>query len=398
MKDRFRILSAFGLALALSLVGISSSARADTTETLPKGRSMVTLSGTAVDVTREFDNHGHDRELGYYFNKQNITNLATPYFNLYLISQGVPIAPNTPGTVNLARTYLDAKVDANVGGFAYQYGVTDNLTFAVGFPYYSWVRTKADFSVALYPNTAMLPMLPSVVDMTDQAQGILKSEFGYDPIKDWVGVNGMGDLQAGVKWRFLNTDYFQAATGVGVRFPTGRVDDERNLTDVAYGLGGYDAKGFAMVDVTPIPQLRFNFTGRYTYSFPYDRAIYMLDPSQPEFYKAELPTERKFGSFDRGDYFELEHETQVTLAPGVKLFGGMNYLQSQSDTIGGDLVPHTVKLERAVFGGIEVSSVESFQNGSAPIPMSFKLYGDAVQSGRNTEKPMNTYATLNFFF
>jgi hypothetical protein len=86
------------------------------------------------------------------------------------------------------------------------------------------------------------------------------------------------------------------------------------------------------------------------------------------------------------------------LVPGVKVFGGMSYLQSQSDTIDGDLAPNTVKLSRTVFAGLEVSSVEAYQAGTAAVPMSFILSTDAVQTGKNVEKPKSAIMSLSFYF
>jgi|GEM_PF-6915007 len=386
--------SMFYVVIFLAGVLLTSPAWADSTDVLPQGRSMINVGYAHTNVDREFDNSGANRELGYYFNKVNITELATPFFNGII---GAP--PGTP-SVDRAVTYLDANVDVDTTIFSYQYGVTDKLTLALGFPYYTRARTDADFQVLLWPNTSLpLPLPPGPIDMTAEAQDILKSEFGYKPLDTWEGGAGIGDVQLGAKYLFYDTEKMKAAGGGWVKFPTGREDDETDLTDIAYGTGNYHTGVYAMMDVVPTDDLTVNFTGRYVYTWPYHRAIYMLDKTEPTFYEAELPTKKVFGDYDTGDWYELETEAHLDLASWMDLSFGYRYKQSWSAYIDDTEVPHTEKLERTLFGGVSFTSVEAYQEGEAKVPMIFSVHTEAVQSdSRNVEKPVGTFANLKFIF
>ncbi len=384
----------FGAAIVFTGIMLSLPAVADSTDVLPQGRSMINLGFSHTDVEREFDNSGTNRELGYYFNKVNITDLATPYFNQL---NGIPAG--TP-SVDKAMTYLDATVSVEAAILSYQYGVTDKLTLALGFPYYTRARTDADFQVLLWPNTSLpLPLPPGPLDMTEEAQDILKSEFGYKPLDTWEGGPGIGDVQLGAKYLFYDTDRLKAAGGGWVKFPTGREDDETDLTDVAYGTGNYHTGIYAMMDVAPLDKMTVNFTGRYVYTWPYHRGIYMLDKSEPVFYESELPTKKVFGDYDTGDFYELETELHLDLARWLDASIGYFYKQSWSAYIDDTEVPHSEKLERMLFGGVSFTSVQAYREGEAKVPMIFSIHTEAVQSdSRNVEKPVSTFANLKFIF
>ncbi|OGP60647.1 MAG: hypothetical protein A2V67_10480 [Deltaproteobacteria bacterium RBG_13_61_14] len=399
---------------------IPTRGRADDTKVLPKHRGGVSIGYQSVLVKREFDDAGRNRELGFYFNHLNVTNVGEPVFNGILngvIAQsGLPLPPIDPlayDSTKKAETYLKARVDVETMILAFQYGVTDKLTLGLGFPYFTHANTEVEFQALLWPSDTFFAdpiygllwqsvfgpkLLPNgALDMTPQAQQFIES-LGYEGLSDWNGPRGIGDIRAGAKYRFLNLDKIKAASQAWGIIQTGQSDDERNLTDIAYGQG-HNSIGIAgMVDLVPIKRITLNATGRYTWNLPTHRGIFMLDKSNPQFYQAELPTLHEFGTFEKGDFYELETEGFLNLLQGVDVFMGYNYTQSQADTINGDVVPITHVLARSLFGGISLSGVDGFLGMKPKVPVILNLYAQAIQTGRNTEGPGAIGADLSVYF
>jgi hypothetical protein len=363
---------------------------ADSTQTLPKGRSSVSLSYFQDYVTREFDSAGQDRELGYYFNNVDVTAIGTPIFNALFA-----LPPGTP-SLYLALLTEKSRVDMNAAVFAYSFGVTDNLTFGVGFPYIIRADTKVDFHALAWPNTSLgLPAGP--LDMTFYAQQFLKRNLGYDTVRSWSGGPGIGDIQLGLKYRIPVNEVIQFAVGGWGVIPTGRVDDERNLTDIGYGNGHTDLGLSAMTDITPVKFVTLNLTGRYSYSFPYDRAIFVIDPSNP-LSKYELATKHESGSYDQGDWYEGETELTFHLAQGLNVFTGYTYRQGWGDRLDGKAVPLTETIARTAWYGLSADTTQAYLDKNAKLPMVISLYSQPVQTGKKTAKTNRAFVSVQVFF
>ena len=376
----------------LLVMVFGQSAVADSTAVLPQGRSSVSLSYFQDPITREFDNSGQDRELGYFFNEIDVTPIGIPIFNQVF---GLP-----PGTASLQRAMIfeNSRIDLEGMIFSYGYGITDDLSFGIGFPYFMKARTSVEFEALAWPDTSLpFPLPPGPLDMTPYAQEFIKTNLGYENVKDWAGEPGIGDIRLGLKYRFLNQETVKMATSLFGVIPTGRVDDEKVLTDVRYGKGHTDIGIAGMVDFTPVEPVTINFTGRYAYTFPYHRAIFMQDPSSP-LYKYELATKREFGDYDTGDYYELESEVRLNLADAGHLFGGYNYHQAWESRIDGDRVPRSEVISRSVFYGLSADTTKAFLNKEADIPVILTISRETVLSGKNTVKDNRTTLGMQFLF
>ncbi|HUT54256.1 MAG TPA: hypothetical protein VM658_12785 [bacterium] len=382
-----RILGALAF---LAVMVLALPALADSTSVLPKGRSSVSLSYFQDDITREFDSQGRDRELGYYFNNINITDISTPIFNDIA---GLPAG--TP-SLNLALLTEQSSIDMRAFVFAYSYGLTDKLTLGVGFPYITMADTKVDFNALVWPNTS-LGLPPGPIDMTPYAQAFIKQNLGYDKVKSWAGGPGIGDVQLGLKYKIPVNDMVQFATGVWSVIPTGSVDDERNLTDIAYGNGHYDLGVYGMTDLTPVKFVTLNLAGRYSYSFPYDRAVFVIDPRSP-FAKYELATKRVNGSFDQGDWYEGETELSFHLAQGLNVFTGYRYHQGWGDLIDGEAVPLTDNIARTAWYGVSADTTQLYLDQKAKLPMIISIYHEPMQTGKKAVKTARAFVTVQLFF
>ncbi len=390
-------------AIAL-LVG--TAAIADSTGTLPKGRSAITFGYVTDGLDREYDSDGDDRELGYYLNTADVTEVGEliiwsslpPALQVAIVPQDV---------LTSVELKAQARVDVEILPFSYNYGLTDNWMVGVAFPYYTMARTDIKFGVDVQPsNTAtFIPVGPgvSLADMINtldgkaMAQDYLKEELGYDKIKPWEGPQAIGDIVLSTKYRFLDMDMFKAAAGGWLSLPTGTPDDERSLTDIAYGSGSYDVAAFGMVDVVPIKWLIINFTGRYVYTFPYQRGVFVIDKSTA-FGKDDFATDHKNGMYNSGDWYELETEIKFELADYVEIFGGYFYKQSIHDTIDGDLMSSTDEMVQQYFYGLNINSIEAYKNDESRLPIAFSIAMEPVFDGVSVERTKRVLVLATIIF
>ncbi len=401
---------ALGAVLLLCMF-TSQLAVADGTEVLPKGRSAVNVGYIFDYFDREFDDAGSDREVGYYLNETDVTDLGEMVIAGELASQGVFLPYPNSDILRYAYTELKGEVKVDIIGFSYAYGVTENLTVGLGFPYFTRAQTDVEFDVRVLPSATAqaTPVAPGVsladvingMDAKELAQGFL-TDLGYYRLDDWSGDPGIGDLKVFAKYRFLNQDHWKAAAGGFVQIPTGEPDDERNVADIRYGSGAYETGAFAMVDLIPWDPMTLNLTGRYVVIWPYDRGVFVLDPNDPvfgdKFYQEEFATLHVNGEYDKGDYYELETEYSWEVYKGVTPFVGYVYKQTQSDKIDGDVMPKTIEIERKLFYGLTASSVPYYQDGKVKLPMSLSVYNEPVLTGKNVEKTNRFYFMTTFYF
>lgn len=390
------------LALATIMIfTMTAAAWADSTVVLPKGRSSFSLSYFYDDITREFDDAGSNRELGYFLNV-DITQIGEAVLQ-------EQVGPLPFSILDEARIFVDADVHVEGLAFSYQYGLTDNLSMGIGFPYFLRANSNIDFDVtADFSDTAETFLVAPGVSLADAilaqaspkqlAQNYLHDQLGYKKVGDFEGTDQIGDVIVGAKYRFLNEEMWKAAAGGFVSIPTGKPDDERNLTDIAYGSGSWMTGFYLMADWTPAEWLAWNATGAYVVDYPYHRGIYYLDKDNPLFYHAEFPTKHAFGDFDRGDYYDLGTEVFIKPYRGIDLFVAYNYLQSESDKLDDMVLPKTIRIEQKMTYGVAFSTVEAYMAKEAKVPMSFEVSYEPVISGKNVEQSNRWFGTLAIYF
>jgi hypothetical protein len=398
MKAFFKV---FLTGLFSLIVFYGTSAMADHTTVLPEGRSAITAGYLTADIEDEYDDSSDKQDLGYYLDGTDVTVIGEGVIYLGLLDAGFPPGVLSPSDIlRYARTTLDAKAEVDALGLGYSYGITDKLTVGLVLPFYMNAETEFDFDVEVQPSNtaAYIPVAPGVsladyinsLDARQVTQEYLQQELGYDEVEDWKGQGRIGDLELNLKYLFLNKDKFKAATGGWVKFPTGRKDDERNLTDIAYGSGNWDTALFAMTDIVPVKPLTLNLTGRYIWAWPYERGIFILDKDQPQFYEAEFPTKHVNGEYDIGDWYELETELKFDVTKYLELSGGYFYMASESSRIDGDLIPESVRNMGKYFYGITFNTVNFYREDKFKVPMYLSFDVETIDQGRSVEKP-DTY-------
>jgi hypothetical protein len=388
--------SIFGLVALTAALFITLPTFAENTQVLPKGRSSINLGYFQDGITREFDNGGDNRELGYALNHVDITAMA----NALLLQKTGPL----PFPIlDHANTFLDARADVYGAALSYQYGVTDKLTVGVGVPYF--IKARGDVSFGINMGFTAPAISAGIDDLIlasttpiGMVQNFLHQELGYKKISPWDGAPGIGDVVVGGKYRFLNESLIKSALTGFVSIPTGTPDNEKNLLDIAYGSGSYIAGLGLIADITPADWLTWSASGGYVFDLPYDRGVFVLDKKNPVFFKSEFPTIHEFGAFNRGDYYYFETDLALSPGGGIKPYVGYRYLQAQSDTIDGQVMPKTERISRKLIVGLSASTVEAYVDKKALLPMIFNLYAEPVQTGRNVEQDARVFLTATILF
>lgn len=383
-------------AALLLLMSLPLPASAENTQVLPKGHGSIQLGYFYDSISREADDAGRDRELGYTLNHVDLTNIG----NAVLQQQ---IGPLPFDILQYATTSLEARSEAMGTMLAFQYGVTDRLSVGVGMPYFSYARTRVHFMVdAGFTPAAIAAGVDNLILANTTPKGLvqdyLHNVLGYDRIENWTSGPGIGDVVVGAKYRFFSQEMFAMAASGFLSIPTGEPDDERNLTDVKYGTGSYMTGLDIIADVKPADWLTWSMWGGYVFDLPYHRAVYLIDKSDPTFYESEFPTIREFGSYDRGDSYHFATMMEFNVMPGVGPYIGYAYHQAQADRIDGDEMPKTEWILRTMTVGVSASTVEAYQDKKALLPMRFDVHAEAVQSGKKAVREEMILASVSFYF
>lgn len=240
----------FIISVALLVDSVASISYADDALVLPKGTWRFWLDGIFyLPITKRFNKNGDTEDVAKDFNT-TIDSSLLPLLGAF-----------GPGA-NVGSTVTSFKWDIKVVTFQPAYGVTDKLTVGMNIPYW-WIKNRVNFrldttNATVFKNPGFAcgaPLCPAgtpgnqpvtTQDIQDALGpgltigGVLipGTGFGIKPIQTFEK-NGFGDIEAGGRYQYFQSDTWRLAFTGGVRFPTGQVDDPDNLVDRGLGTGAY---------------------------------------------------------------------------------------------------------------------------------------------------------------
>ncbi|MBM4320256.1 MAG: hypothetical protein FJ125_09900 [Deltaproteobacteria bacterium] len=193
--------------------------------------------------------------------------------------------------------------------FLVDYGITDSFTFQLWIPYY-WQK-KVELGKWSH-DLSYKPAAPEFDAQLGQV-AIAQANMLYPADPSYAGV---GDIMAGFKHQLFKNELLRLAYALGVRFPTGHVDDPDVLDDISLGDGQWDAGIWLFADYQPWPWFFVNAHFKYEYQF----AGTYAKPSRDSLCSmlGEHPPNRG-GEYTRkpGDYLHYELEPQLQLFEGL---------------------------------------------------------------------------------
>lgn len=379
-----RLLLRFAVAAATTVAAVGVPA--DDASVLPAGVSRFYVDFYRYLPTTERYNPDGKREV-----------LTFPFDDAVLDNTVLPLLP--PGA-NIGRVAVDYEYDIDVLDFGYARGLSDRLSIGFHVPYY-WIRNDVDTSfdssnanVGLNPGdgSCCIPIASGGVAMNeDDVQNLIADQFGFSRIDSWSR-EGIGDIEAGAKYRlFIDGPAAMAITG-GLRIPTGYEDDADRLDDVAWSYGTYAvlvrlhydfllsslwrASRSTLDPVSPAPgDLILNLTLRYDWMLPDDKVMRIGDTPEQI-----LTANRERVDRELGDLFNLEASLKYQASDALALSLVYTFVREQKDDIDGDLGFNYASLEadtdstqQIVILALDYSSLPAYRRQQSAAPMRFSL-------------------------
>lgn len=397
--------------LTAALVFWTTGAAAfDNAKVLPKGVRSVNIRSINTDINETTDARGGKlvladplfKDLTFAKIAKDETPLKAEQLRAFLASNGL-----AEGDA-VGQFTADLQGHISVIAPIASYGVSDKLTLAVALPIYSAQtsivmgfrpnETANTFLTALArPENNQTAAARDAADKLNNAVARLNTKLvdnGYRELENWEG-QGVGDLTLAAKYRFLSLADLSGATTLGVIAPTGQVDDQDVLNDIAFGDGQWDVFAQLSTDEEIAHHLVLNQFGKYTVQLPGAKNVRAVSADE------QIEVNYDATRFKLGD--KLDAGTSVTWEPQFGLITGVGYTYFRKfadlyrdinpDTKfeledGSDQVAHNAE---AVLG---YSTVALYQAGVVPVPLELKLSYTRQLYSQNM--PVSDLAQIDF--
>lgn len=329
------------------------------------------------------------------------------------------LEPGLGDSLANANIFSDYSIQQQIVLVAYEYGIFKNLNFGARMPV---VRKdiKNEFRVESTVNGQRIRELLAGSGNEALEEGINKfidstgnfdTEFfkqsiftgkGYKPPRNFTQTD-LGDLEFGVKWRYLKTRHFTNSLTWGWRAPTGSVTPIDDPFNKGVGKGTWGTALKFHQDIWFTDWLVFGTLGKVTYNLPdtRDRAVPKdEDDSLPSL----LPSANQVHAIKRQRAMELDGEIAlegIFLQQLISAWAAIQYTNKGVDSYTGgpsELRPDLLAENSdytATNGevGAQFSTINWYRQKKFAVPMQVGLLYNAVLSGRNT--PDISYARMD---
>lgn len=290
---------------------------------LPAGVSGASMTGEFYfPMTKRFTKGGGTELIASDFN----TSLDSSVFSdLAMIETGFGMPP---GTASIGESNVRFKYSGNIYKLTFGYGATENLTLGVKIPYWdirNSVRTKVDSTnatVGLNPlfgsesdpfGSPIIPIAYGGTPMsTNDVQNLLGTGlpgiqgYGFRRVQNWSG-SGLGDIELGGKYKYLDSFGWRLAFMGALRLPTGEIDDPDTLQDYSFGRDAYAILLRFYNDYYITPDLIIDLTLYYDIVLPNKRMLRV--PSNAD---SPITHNKEYVTINQGDVFSIEPSISFT--------------------------------------------------------------------------------------
>ncbi len=402
---------------------LTAVAHADDAAVLPKGVSAISVNTKFYfPITERYNPDGDVEDVATDYNAQLDSNVFGDLGLLETTFKSLGLVP--PDFVaSFGNSNVSFKYNITIVDLFFARGITDKLTIGIHIPYW-WMKNNVDArlntSAATVGKNPLLgnpsdpfgaPFIPiSVAESmgfskndvqltTEDIKQILINNFGYKRFETWSD-NGVGDIEAGVKYQYLKKENWQLAFTGGVRFPTGRIDDQDNLVDYPFGSGAYALLFRLHNDYTGIKNLVLNTTFRYDLLLKNKETLRVTENvNQP------ITANKEEVKRDLGDVIELEASGAYDLSKGFNLALLYKYGLSLKDKVEGSqgriqsLESETDYTEHVFVTSLSYTTVPLYLEKKSPVPLAASLsYRNRFAGTNNVLKSQYIGIGLQFFF
>lgn len=397
-------------ALLLALSCADSAFAFEDTKVLPKGIRRVSLRFVTTSPGQQTDGSA------------NAKPLASPLLRNLTFRDALQDEKNNVKRAQLETMMLksgfskdsvlgrfDADLQSRINVYAplVTYGVTNNLTFAVGVPIYSaatqlslgfFKDSNADTFTSFFQDNRELNAEESGQEAAQRLnsakenlnrRAVENGRLRLDENSGRWSKTGLGDINMLAKYRFHDGSVSKGALTVGAVAPTGRVDDPYILTDVPFGDGQWDCFLTLAFDEVLTQgtwgNLVFNEYARYTVQFADQKKVALLTAENTPL-DAPIATV----TYKLGDRVDLGAALLFESNSGVLSGVGYNYGRKFEDVYRGagvakeslerdtDVVTHQAEME------LGYTSIPAFQRNEFPVPFETKLSYKHLVRSRNS--------------
>jgi hypothetical protein len=416
MKQIRAVLIAFILAYSLPVICL-----ADTTEVLPKGIFYFdTTYYHYFDITERYNPDGDTEDIAVDYN----TNLDSTVFPAL-----VPLDPLVGGRASIGSSVVDFTSQYNWFEFKLAYGITDKLSVGVLIPYN---HTKNEVKARLNTSTANVgknpfygtpedpfgsPIIPlalggvpfnkeDTIDLLGNGldvnnDGVVDVPgFGYKRFESWSD-SMLGDIEVGAKYQFYNKGNWSFAGLVGLRLPTGEVDDPDDLVDIKPGDGQTDILLRLYADYKGIKNLLLTTTIYYDIQLPDEQKLRVLD-------NVDFPLTVNKETVDRnlGDAFEARISGNYSLSKAFSAGLEYRFTAKAKDSIDGDkgycyscLEEETDYTSHVILASLGYSTVQMYMDKKFKVPLNASItYRYRFAGTNNVTKSQYISLDLGVYF
>ena len=421
------------LLTSLSLLPIN--ALAGDAGVLPKGNFAFNIDYTHyIPWDERYDKDGNTEDAAADFNAVLDSNVfpALRMFEGYV--EGMPNIGKTVTTFDYKYERID---------FALAYGITDKLSVGIKVPYI-WYKNKVKAKVdtkdanlgknnlyqlgVLPPEYDSLPLLPldtpglppgAITPITtEDVQDILGDGldingapaipgYGFDRFETW-DENGIGDIEAGMKYQYYQSDNWRLAGMGGILFPTGKGWDADNLQSQYLGGDSYALIFRSYNDYTGFKNFNLNASVYYTWVLENKNAERRIvdDPRSPLTYLKDDV------DIDPGDVLQFETSVSYQFDEESPLSGfslGLlyNYTKIYEDKVTGPgndsiykgLEEESNGKEQMYIASIGYSTIPLFLKNEFPVPLDVSFaYRDKFDGNNSLFKTQYLKFSLTVYF
>jgi hypothetical protein len=276
------------------------------------------------------------------------------------------------------------------------------------------VNVKTSFSARVNTQSAMVaertqgvPGLDAAVAQfaanEPKAQTFVDGTFtanGYDVPKDF-NYAGLGDVEIGAKYQYLNAANFRGTCLAGFRAPTStHKADRKNILDRSTGDGQWDLATECANEFDPLKTVTLGVAARYTLQLPNSQDEALLANGQSGLPNLTNPDTIQRVRRDLGDSLEGEASAKINIDAAWSATGIMGLAYKLADTYTGpsgyqvsSLGNDTESAEWRFELGVGYSTIPDFAAKRFPIPMEVKLAYNTITGGYNT--PRSAYSRMD---
>jgi len=375
--------------IIVTLFFISFPLLAENTATLPAGRFRARVKPIyAFGFSTQFGNDGAEKSLV----SQYARNLDQA--TAQKLDPSGTLAKNMGTLSTIGQFNPSLEVSTLVMGSALEYGLTQNLTLGLIVPMVS-ASTKFDLKFNVDSKAAATPL--GTINYVQKAKEEAE-KAGYAPLENWDAL-GLGDVELGIKFRFLNTQTWSLATKSGVRLPTGRVDNPDVLTDIAFGDGQIDFASTLLGDYTGISNTLLNTWVKYTVQLP-DRELLRV-PDTGELFTTKKEDLRR----NLGDRIDAAVTAEYSFWTLFNVNATYAFFSKQKDRFKSNLgfnaqglEANTAQQKHSADVGIGFSTLPWFREGTSQLPMDAGLNVEVPLAGKNVAKATTVNLEYKLYF